>query len=466
MINTNNNISNLPNLNSNNSQQNKVNDDKSNFKEILAKNSNQNETIKPQNKVDSSQDVKEVKVEDSAKDEECKTLTKEEIENSIKDINKEDSTDDNKLLLLIASLLEKLKALDNNNSNMVKDDTNKEINLLNNLLGDNSEVKVNEATLMKLNSANGEKLSELKGVLANLLEAVKSGKMENLSKVNPEILNEFKNLLKSVDVKLSPESLKDLNLDDIKNLKNSLNILLNSKNVKSETANLKEEKVETNKNVDIEKVIINTNDGKASSKNAENNTKKESKDEFLKNDKDYSTLKNIIEDPKDKQSNISVFAQRLAEAKNIEQPKEVTVINKNTMVNDIVKTIKYMSVNDTKTLVVKMNPKDLGEVTIKLVAQGESMKATITAANKETTHLLNNAAAEIKKTLENQGIKMSDVNIGLSNEDTTFFSGESNFQRENSTKENRTSNGLNNSDDFEEEIEEESEGTNNINMLV
>lgn len=100
------------------------------------------------------------------------------------------------------------------------------------------------------------------------------------------------------------------------------------------------------------------------------------------------------------------------------------VINKNNLVDDIIKSVKFMDSNQIKELTVKINPKELGEVVIKLVVNGNSMKVNIETSNKEAYNLLNSQANELSKNL--QDIKIHGVTIDINQADTTFFTGQFN----------------------------------------
>ena len=85
--------------------------------------------------------------------------------------------------------------------------------------------------------------------------------------------------------------------------------------------------------------------------------------------------------------------------------KELT-INKATFADDLIKDVKFMSNNSLKELTVKINPGNLGEITIKLVQEDGVMKANLKANSKETTALLSQNLAEIKKQISEQNIKI------------------------------------------------------------
>nr|WP_281418626.1 flagellar hook-length control protein FliK [Clostridium frigoris] len=79
-----------------------------------------------------------------------------------------------------------------------------------------------------------------------------------------------------------------------------------------------------------------------------------------------------------------------------------------------------MEVNNIKDLTVKMNPRELGEITIKLTMESGIMKASILAQNKETYNLLNNNFQDIQDRLKNMDIKIQSLDINVY-EDSTYF---------------------------------------------
>lgn len=105
-------------------------------------------------------------------------------------------------------------------------------------------------------------------------------------------------------------------------------------------------------------------------------------------------------------------------------PDNIT-INKDTFAADIIKSVKFMEQNNMKEMTVKIMPKELGEVVIKLTLENGLMKANITASNKEAYNLLNSNLQELNNKLANNGeIKIQNFTIDIYNGDTTFFSKE------------------------------------------
>lgn len=179
------------------------------------------------------------------------------------------------------------------------------------------------------------------------------------------------------------------------------------------------------------------------------------------------TTSNLYEDTLEVKNNMNyeengVFSDVISslENRNVFTDKfenEPVTVTKETAPVDIVNNIKYMSRNLIQQLTVKVYPKELGEVTIKLLSEEGIMRADIKATSKETYNLLNSNLEEIKKYLNNENIEIKEVNISLYNEDTTYFSGQG-FQEDNSENNERIFSEIDNyttssNVDIEEEIE-------------
>jgi flagellar hook-length control protein FliK len=141
--------------------------------------------------------------------------------------------------------------------------------------------------------------------------------------------------------------------------------------------------------------------------------------------KEESFLKDLVSE-KDDDSKISRATSFVTQFKTIANEvkqlnPETAPINKANIVADMIKTVKYMQDNDVKNLTVKLVPKELGEITIKLVMENGMMKANITATNKEAYNLLNSNLQDLNGKLQNSDIKIQNFTINIYNEDTTFF---------------------------------------------
>ncbi len=161
---------------------------------------------------------------------------------------------------------------------------------------------------------------------------------------------------------------------------------------------------------------------------------------------------------------------RLNSRNDIQTPSNISsgTVFKETMDEDIIKNLRFMVKNEIQELKVKIYPKELGEMTIKILSEEGIMRAEIKATSKETYNLLNSNINEIKKSLSNENIKIQEVNIGLYNDDTTYYSGQGSQEGFNNRNQRfiANDNGLYISD-YEEEIEEVINTDNsNVDLLV
>lgn len=169
----------------------------------------------------------------------------------------------------------------------------------------------------------------------------------------------------------------------------------------------------------------------------QNDSNENDNKEFLSKDgSEENFLKEVAADGKDevdtKLNGVLNFTSRynlVNKTNAAEELKDNISINKNTFADDIIKSIKYMESNDINEMTVKIEPKELGEVVIKLTVQHGLMEANITAKNKETYNLLNSNLPELNSKLENAEIKIQNFTVNIYNEDTTFFSQEDSKRR-------------------------------------
>lgn len=181
-----------------------------------------------------------------------------------------------------------------------------------------------------------------------------------------------------------------------------------------------------------------------------------------------SILKKIIEGgTEDKISKVTNFMANLKniDTSNTTQNLEQIVINKNSFDADIIKTLKYMDINNVKELTVKINPKELGEITINLTMQEGKLKAVLTASNKEAYNLLNANLQDLSNKIQTNDIKIQGLSLNIYNEDSTFFRDESkkeqykdnNGQNENSNRGNVIG---------EDKVQNSYYDNNNVNILA
>ncbi|GFP77092.1 flagellar hook-length control protein FliK [Clostridium fungisolvens] len=322
------------------------------------------------------------------------------------------------------------------------------------------------------------KSSNIVTEIMNLLGKVDDSQTQGPLQLDNKTKENLQNLIETV-VNDKPQDDKSLKSTvDTKDIKQVILELINIKNNVKES-DLQQDgtnKEKTSANVNNLYVAANrfrTNENNVS---VDNSTKKITSDS-IDGDK---LLKSIIGD---KDSNVqSKFSMMVDQMKNNTQavatPNEQPVINRNTMINDIVKSIKYMEKLDVKELTLKTNPGNLGEITIKLTLDTNSMKATLTANTKEAFSLLNDNLKELQKSLSSNGIKIPEVAIELRNDNYNNPNRDPNSQAANfgfgsEQKENRNQGNGNrgNSNLSEDDISIEDNNrqatiNNNLNYLV
>ena len=361
-------------------------------------------------------------------------------------------------------LKEKLEELEGGTKKLSNDDINELLNSILNLL---NKLGVSDDSLNLNNGVNAESVNalldgmkevknvdnDLSTIMNNLLEALKT------DSVKESLDNDSLSLIQKLLSQLG-ENITDDNSEVGNNLKSGI------KNLMSEISNILESK-NGEKVLTLEDMLKNNlsqdTDGSLNSESGENSSTETSKSNsgISKEDK---FLKSLLVDDKDSALNkMNLFASK--NQNNVQgqvvNSKVEMVVNKATFANDLIQDVKYMTTNSIKELTVKVNPGNLGEITIKLIQEDGVMKANLKANSKETTALLSQNLVDIKKQLGEQNIKISEVNIELYQDDTTFFR-QDGFDRQLSQEQGRNQSNNNNKvtgigaisdDDFIEESE-------------
>ncbi|KEI10651.1 flagellar hook-length control protein [Clostridium sp. K25] len=314
---------------------------------------------------------------------------KVDFKNSLEEFKEEGASDD-----VIQSILNSKQTFSEKVNSLIK------------MLSQNDTDKDNglKDILNKLSLLNNEELDEnsIKMISKSLEEVNNIGK-QDISK--NEILQE--QIIKTLKSKLFNED-------------------SDNKNVKSTT-----EKIENSLKTELNsKSLVQNN----------NETKNENNNET--NEEDF--LKNLLSRDKSKADNkinrLTTFMNDFNKVNNTlskDIETEVPVnINKNNLVNDFIKSVKYMEQNNVKEMTVKVMPRELGEIVIRLTVENGLMKANITANNKEAYNLLNSKAQELNNSLGNGEIKIQNFTIDIYNGDTTFFSRENSKEHRNNSNNN------------------------------
>jgi len=362
----------------------------------------------------------------------------------------------------IKNLMSEISNVLDNKESSTKNESNDDIltefmNLISNLGIKKDELKPNEkinSDILKtmIEGINGNEPSEsnLSSNIEKLMELLKIDSVKD--KLDTDSLKSMEKLLSNLSVNLADDNTKST-----KNIKSGI------KDLMSEISNMLDNKQSQTRKVLTLEDILNKNysqDNKESSTENKTNNATTSKDskEVSKEDK---FLNSLINDDKDSSLNkINLFASRTQAIQNqgVDNVRGLT-INKATFTDDLIKDVKFMSNNGLKELTIKVNPGNLGEITIKLVQEDGVMKANLKANSKETTALLSQNLTDIKKQLGEQNIKIADVNVELYQDDTTFFKEQGfggqlggQLAREQGRSNNSKSNTVNNATITEEDL--------------
>lgn len=372
---------------------------------------------------------------------------------SVDNTNKKDINDYDDRMSRIEKLKDELEKLDDDSKSDSDDKVNDILTELMNLLN-----QLNKNSVMPENSS-----------ISNNLKDIDSNNSD-------DILNQLAKLLKS-------DSIKDkLDVDSLKSINKILNNLCNSS--KTANSNIQDLMSQINNLLDEKNngKVLTLNDLLArnnSQNNQESSTKNESGNSGdLSDNKELSKedkfLNSLVDDKNNVDNKFNLFVSRneLIQNQNVADVSKNLTINKSSLVDDLMKDIKYMNTNGLKELTVKINPDNLGEVTISLTQEEGTMKATLKATSKDTANLLMQNLSEIKNQLNDKNIKIENVNIELYQEDTTFFKngnfeGQSSKDGRDNTKSTKTiidDSQITGNEELVQDIENVNDG--NINYLA
>ncbi|SHH89683.1 hook-length control protein FliK [Clostridium collagenovorans DSM 3089] len=368
---------------------------------------------------DKSENIKEVEVNDSHKDSE------------------------DELIALMTSILNALGKLDNNQLVKTKDIPDLTINL-----------ELLEKVLVKLeqkegiNAQNlaeflkGNKLEELLSELNLDLDKLELSKEEG-TKLFIKIVNKLGEGKASSSIEKGGNGLKLEEHSEVNDIKAAKNIQ-GAKDIQGATIENSESSKVHDKPLDI-------------------------KDKLF----DLGAFKhrNIVleERPSNSQGELSLL-NRIAFSSDskVEIPKEAapTVVRNEFLGADMLKVVKYISNNRIEELSVKITPKELGEVSIKLLKAEDNNELIITLANKKAYELIKDNVADIEKHISNLDIKIKEVVVQVKNEVYSDFLGNFNEQfNKNNSRQQQKNNLTKKESSFEEEQENQGDESN-INLLV
>ena len=147
-------------------------------------------------------------------------------------------------------------------------------------------------------------------------------------------------------------------------------------------------------------------------------------------------------------------------------PQPVTEIRQEFITEDIIKSVKYMKNSDLEELNVKLNPRNLGEISIKLSKNKEHSNLLITVDDNNILDLVNKNIEDIKKHLNDTDINIKDIVINVKSENENLFS--DNFNQDRRFNQNNSNKNKKNNNQIIEELHnsEHNKDDDNLNILI
>lgn len=339
-----------------------------------------------------------------------------------------------------------------------------DLNISSELINNNNSNVLENINLLKNNTVFE---SENINIFENVIEEASLNNSENINiDLNQETLSNTTNLpLEEIVKTLNLEEDKVVTTDNIDKILTVLcdkdgNEIKKDKFIEVVDSSKGESKKDTSQGVQMLKMVFNIDKSNGEQKGEEDILAKlMTMDEDINKVEDY-----IVEDT-------PIFTEVLNSkndvASSLISDVKPVAVSRETVATDVVSNVKYMVKNQVEQLTVKIYPKELGEITIKIISEDGIMKADIKSTSKETYTLLNSNMEEIKKHLSNESLIIKEVNIGLY-EDTTYYSGQG-FSNEFNDERNKESYSVEDNDSInihKEENEEISEEISNVNLLA
>lgn len=315
-----------------------------------------------------------------------------------------------------------------------------------------------------------DSLTDLENIKSSLNSKLNLNEVENTK----NILDAIENLHTSSESNYSLE----LNNNDMKEIINNINYLINEGRNNSN-------KINESLNSLIDKI---KNQIKALDKSSQEDSMYEnldtvgilnqSKIDEYKSSKgtsnDIEYLENIVSADDNSYINsfvgINEFNTVYRNSTSNDIPQPVTEIRQEFITEDIIKSVKYMKNSDLEELNVKLNPRNLGEISIKLSKNKEHSNLLITVDDNNILDLVNKNIEDIKKHLNDTDINIKDIVINVKSENENLFSDNLNkeFNQDRRFNQNNSNKNKKNNNQIIEELHnsEHNKDDDNLNILI
>ena len=192
------------------------------------------------------------------------------------------------------------------------------------------------------------------------------------------------------------------------------------KNLKTETTDIENKLKQEVNNLEAYKKL------EVSSLSNKNNILENNLQKLDIKDKDLSTLESIldIKDGNDfmfQNNNLNSLSTKASGNNGL---KEVPInnIRQEFIGEDIVKTVKYLNSNGIEEIKIKISPRELGDMTIKLIKNAEETKVSIIVSKEDVFDMVNKNIGDITKHLSDLNIKIKEIAVDINNDNQKFFS--------------------------------------------
>lgn len=402
------------------------------------------------------------------------SLTKSDAKSAQKNITIDSNTKDSEISLsekekkILTSILEQ------------KDIKSESAKLSNNAKGNATvEISLSELEQKKTKTQSAKLNNDAKGnVTADMLKLNQDNMKNDIAK---DIKYMLVNNIKDLKVKVEPKGSGEVELKIVsENGQKKIEISSNNKNTENI---IKSSLHELNGMADFKDVLRkynakeatynNMSDSQGTSDKAQETSSqlKNVKDNVIASSekKDDQILNKVLSSNDSKSEtnfNLNGFTNNInkVEVKGTAANENLLSLNKETLASDIIKDVKYMQVNDIKNLTVKVNPKELGEIEIKLTFQNDQMKLDISSNNAKTVQMLNKNLDELNSSINMNNISVQNFSVNIFNSNSDQHNGSFDQHKGNHKKSNQK--------DFIEALNEdentlENEDTlSNVNILA
>lgn len=337
--------------------------------------------------------------------------------------------------------------------------------------------------------------------IINVIESVdikNPSSLEDMQSKVQDIINKMakKNITNQgpiIEDTITQDTITQVTKDVSNKVKDYLSFIRNdSENINESQQNISKDDISNSnkqKEVDniqhlINKIRDNTNKNPEENNkflNDDNNSKKEvfnSNNSRQVENKESSFLESLVNDDANSEDiqldKINFHINKMQNLDKIENNISKNNISNNSNITkenfefDIVKSIKLMNLNNMKELTLKVVPRELGEVIIRVSMDNGVLKANITSNTKEGYELLQSNSKIILEKLQSESIRVQEFSVDIYDQNSTT-SNEHNFKdrqeeyRDGSNKNTKSINGIT----LEEENEESQSVVDDvINMLA